>query len=292
MLNRLVIAASVLALAALACSPNIDLPDINVNVPRVETGPTQTLALDVPAPDAEEADVTLSMGAGELNVTGGAEGLVGGSIDYNVADWAPTVTTDGAEVTIKQPDIQDNLGIPGGDSEIVNDWNVTLGEMPMNLTVNAGAYEGELALGGVPLRSLDINDGASQSEVSFDSLNPETMDTFSYNTGASSVTMTGLANANFAELEFSFGAGDYDLDFSGDLQRDATVKLKGGLSSVRLEFPTGTNVRVEVTGGLNSVDTTGDWTQDGDTYTLAGEGPTITVELDMGAGEVDLVADE
>lgn len=289
MLHRIFIAASALALASLACSANIDLPDININVPRVETGPTQTLALDVPAPAAAVADVTLSMGAGELNVTGGAEGLVGGTIEYNVADWQPTVSTDGAEVTISQPDLKDNLGIPDANA-VVNKWNVQLGETPMNLTVNAGAYDGDLALGGLPLRSLTVNDGASNAEVSFDAPNPEEMDALTYSTGASSVTMTGLANANFSEMTFNFGAGDYDFNFSGELQRDATVRLKGGLSSVRLEFPAGTAVTVKVEGGLNNVDTTGDWTSSGDTYTLAGEGPTITVEVDMGAGELDLVA--
>ena len=40
-----------------------------------------------------------------------------------------------------------------------------------------------------------------------------------YETGASTVKLNGLANANFGTLIFSGGAGDYTLDFSGDLQR-------------------------------------------------------------------------
>ena len=51
--------------------------------------------------------------------------------------------------------------------------------------------------------------------------------------------MTGLANANFSTMIFSSGAGDYTLDFSGDLQRDATVTITTGLSNLKLVVPKG-----------------------------------------------------
>jgi hypothetical protein len=156
--------------------------------------------------------------------------------------------------------------------------------------VNAGAYEGSLALGGVPLRRLEINDGASHATVSFDAPNPETMERLAYKTGASSVTLTGLANANFEEMSFDGGAGEFELDFSGELQRDATVRVVAGLSETRIIVPAGTHARVEVTGGLHDVDTQGSWSASGDTYETGSSGSLLTITVDLGAGSLKLIS--
>ena len=63
------------------------------------------------------------------------------------------------------------------------------------------------------------------------------MNLFRYETGASLVTLTGLANANFSLFEFSGGAGNYTLDFSGELNRDATVSITTGLGNLRIVIP-------------------------------------------------------
>ena len=123
----------------------------------------------------------------------------------------------------------------------------------------------------------------------FDSLNPEPMDTQTYQTGVSQVTLSGLGNANAEEIEFTGGAGDYELDFSGDLQRDLHVKVTAGVSSLKIVVAKGTPVRVEVSGGVNDVNTDGVWDVEGNTYTTAGsDGPTIVIDLEMGVGSVTL----
>jgi hypothetical protein len=114
------------------------------------------------------------------------------------------------------------------------------------------------------------------------------MDKLTYSSGASSVTLTGLANANFADMEFNGGAGDYTLDFSGDLQRDADVTVAGGVGSIRIVVPEGTNAKVVVTRGLGSVSASGSWDQNGDVYNLEGTGPTLTIVVKMGVGSLEL----
>jgi hypothetical protein len=289
MQRKILAVLAAISLAALACNINLDLP--NVNVGGVETGPEQTVAIAEPAPEAgvEVVAVTLNMGAGQLNLTSGGSGLLAGEIRYNVADWEPTITNTGDTLIIEQGDDDDTINLPGGD-DVINEWTLALGEVPMNLEVNAGAYEGNLALGGVPLRDLEINDGASSTTVTFDTPNPEEMDRLSYKTGASSVTLTGLANANFEDMNFDGGAGEFELDFSGDLQRDSAVHVTAGLGSVRIVVPAGTTTRVEVTGGLNDVNTQGSWTASGDVYETTGSGPTLTIEVDMGAGSLNLIS--
>lgn len=277
-------AVAALTIASLACSINISPP----NVPRIQTGPEETLPLAETLPDGDVADVSLEMGAGKLTLAGGADGLLAGEIRYNVPDWKPSVTSSGGTLTVSQGDRDINRGLP--DDDIVNDWNLQLGDLPTRLTVNAGAYEGSLALGGVPLRRLEINDGASRATVSFDAANPETMERLAYKTGASSVTLTGLANANFEEMSFDGGAGEYELDFSGELPRDATARIVAGLSETRILVPAGTHARVEVTGGLHNVDTQGSWSASGDTYETGSSGPLLTITVDLGAGSLKRIS--
>jgi hypothetical protein len=282
MMHRPLLLIVVLAVGALACS-------VTFNLPHVDTGPVQTLEIDEPLPsEGTVMDVRIDLGPGTLDLSGGASGLAEGSIRFNVEAWRPTVTRTQTGLTIEQgqTDATPTLG-----EDVVNDWSLRLGNVPMDLTLHAGAYSGSIDLSGLPLRNLSVTDGASDTRLAFDSPNPEEMHSLTYNTGASTVSLTGLANANFSDMTFVGGAGTYTLEFSGDLRRDASVSLQAGVSSVRLEIPDGTTAIVVVGGALNSVNTIGAWAQDGDTYRHAGAGATLRIFVDMGVGSLTLSAE-
>jgi hypothetical protein len=281
----------ILALPAMACSVSLPTP------PTVKTGPTETLAVNEPLPTDVTADkplkVTLRLGAGELKLAGGADGLVDGDIQYNVPEWKPIVTNQDGRLTIEQGQPQDKTPawFPGKNSEIVNTWDLKLGATPMDLSLMAGAYKGVADLSGLHLRDLAISDGVSDSEVAFNSANPEVMDSFTYDTGASSVRLSGLGYANFKQMVFKGGAGDYKLNFDGDLQQDASVQVNAGMSSIRLEIPAATKARVLVSGGVKSVTTDGTWTTHGDSYETTGTSTyTLTINVDIGMGSLTLVS--
>jgi len=158
----------------------------------------------------------------------------------------------------------------------------------MNLTIEAGAYDGNFELGGLSLNNLNIKDGAANVELAFSDLNLVEMSTFHYETGASDVKMSGLANANFSIFDFSSGAGDYTLDFSGELQRDASIKISSGLSNIIIVIPEGVNAGVTVDSGASNINAGSSWSQNGKVYTQKGEGPTLTFVVDIGAGNVTL----
>lgn len=281
-MKHLLLIIAALTVATLAC--DVTLP----SVPRLQTIPTETLAVSEPLPDSATAEVELRLGAGELTLAGGADGLVTGEIQYNVAEWKPTVTRDGSRVLIEQGRADSgSIGITEGN--VVNEWNLKLGDKPLRLEINAGAYNGDLDLSGVPLRELRIADGASTSKVVFDSVNPEEMSELRYTTGASTITLEGLANANFAEMRFEGGAGTYTLDFSGELQRDATVDIKAGICTLKIIVPEGTRAQVNRSGALTTLNTEGRWSVEGDTYEKSGEGPLLTINVELGAGTLTLV---
>jgi hypothetical protein len=100
--------------------------------------------------------------------------------------------------------------------------------------------------------------------------------------------MSGLANANFSMMDFSSGAGDYTLDFSGELQRDASIKLSSGFSNIIVIVPEDVDAVVTVDSGASNVSAGSGWSQNGDVYRQEGEGPTLTFVIEIGAGNVTL----
>jgi hypothetical protein len=286
-MNRkmIILAFVTLALVSLACSININLPDT-----QVKTGPTVTDNINVPLLTDKQAiaDVTLNFGAGKLNLQTGATGeLISGTATYNVADFKPVVTIDSNNINIEQGNFK-LIGIPTIKSNIINDWNLSLGNSPMSLLIKAGAYTGSYELGGLSIHSLEVTDGASKVDLSFSKPNLVEMTTLKYTTGASQVSLTGLGNANVTDLSFNGGAGEYTLDFSGQLNRDMTVSIESGVSSVTVIIPEGTNAQVITDNGLSTVSTSGSWQQNGTNYHLIGSGNTITIQVKMGAGSLRL----
>jgi hypothetical protein len=282
---KIFLAVVVLALVSLACSININLPDMNV-----KTGPTVTDPIFVPSPvDAgTSTHVKINFGAGNITLKPGAQdALVDGTATYNVPDFKPEVTIQNDDVSIDQGNI-DIHGIPSFTKDITNDWHLSLGNYPMDLVIQAGAYMGNYELGGLSIERLEISDGAAKVDLSFSDPNPVQMSSLEYSTGASQVTLKGLANANTNDIRFRSGAGNYTLDFSGELRSDMDVFIESGVSSVTVIIPEGTNAQVLTEGGFMTVSTDRTWQQSGSTYQVTGTGFTITLHVEMGAGNLKL----
>lgn len=256
-------------------------------VPQLKTGATQTTNVSVPAPAAGVvAHVTLEVGAATLDLAGGSSKLIEGTIQTNVAEWKPTVSISGTRITIAQG--KSNVLLPDSTNTI-NKWNLQLSKTsPISLTVDAGAYKGTLNLGGVPLRALKIEQGAATSDIKFATVNPEVMRELLVDAGASAMSFTGLANANFEKLTFKGGVSNYTLDFGGKLQRNTTAKFQIGAANLTLIVPEGTNAKAILSGGPRAVNPEGAWKKEGDTYSLTGIGPVLTLDVEMGLGSLQL----
>ncbi len=271
----------VLTLALSACSFHISLPITQ------ETGPTQTdeISLSVPA-DVEVVNLSLSFGAGTLKLHPGTDMLVAGTASYNVEDFQPEITVEDGNVKIEQGNWK-LTGIPDV-GKIKNEWNLSLGPTPINLNIEAGAYKAEYDFGGLALTNLTVSDGAAEAELTFSSPNLAEMSLLSYSTGASNISLTGLGNANFSAMTFSSGAGNYTLDFTGSLQRDASVNIETGVSNLTLIIPEGIPVQITVEGGLSNISHGAGWEKNNNVYTQAGTGPQLTIVVQMGAGNLTI----
>lgn len=278
---QILIAILVLSLATLACGFNIELPA------RPQAGPDVKESITVQDPKSELTRLSISFGAGKLKLSPGAKNLVDGTVVYNVEDLKPEVIEAGSNIEINQG----NLNSLPPVRDIKNEWDLQLGDGPMDLVIAAGAYEGTIELGGLSLKSLDVKDGASNVDLSFSRANPVNMSVLQYTTGASDVKLTGLANANFTTMTFSGGAGNFTLDFGGDLQRDAVITVDSGFGNVSLIIPKDVNAKVTVESAAVNINHGASWAQNGKVYSQEGQGPTLTFIVKMAAGNL-LIGDD
>jgi hypothetical protein len=283
--TKIISAILILAFASMACGFDVDLPERREPGPDVE----ESITVAGPALSGDEAfddemRLTISFGAGRLKLSPGAEDLVDGTVIYNFDELKPEIIEDDGSVQIKQGEFRDFITL----TDIKNDWDLQLGDMPIDLHINAGAYEGTYELGGLSLTGLTVKDGAADVELSFSEPNQTQMSVLRYETGASSVRLSGLANANFSTLIFAGGAGSYELDFSGELQDDAAVEIEAGAGDVQLIIPKGVNAEVTVESAIVSINHSSGWAQNGNDYTQDGEGPMLTIIVQMAAGNLTI----
>jgi hypothetical protein len=282
------LALSVLAMAALACGFNIDLPKISLGTAAV--GPTQTEQIQIPAPDTDPAVLKLQFGAGELMLApGAANALVEGTATYNVEQLKPVISqsASGATLSTGKLDVKEIPFTPfDPGAKAQNTWDLKLGPQPMDLTIAAGAYHAELDLGGLSITALTVQDGASDVQLDFSEPNRVTMAQLSYTTGASSVSLSTLANANFDRLVFNGGAGSYTFDFTGQLKSDGDVTIKAGLGQVTLIIPDAVPVIFDINGGVTNIEMQGSFQGGGRQFNPSASGPSLTIHVDMGAGNL------
>jgi len=284
--KQILAAIAVLTLVTLACGVDVEVP-ITTDI---KTGPTVTDEIDIPYfgdPNAI-ADISLKFGAGELYLQPGADGaLVRGNAVYNVEDLKPNISINGSNVEIETGSLEID-GIPNFEEKVKNIWDFRLAATPINLDIKAGAYIGEFQLGNLALANLHVADGAAEVQIDFRYPNLIEMQTLRYETGASNITLERLGNANFTTMIFQSGAGNYDLDFSGDIQRAANIFIETGLSTMTITVPKNVNTTLSIEGGLANITARGGWEQSGNNYTLSGDGPQLTFTVEMSAGNLIL----
>lgn len=115
--------------------------------------------------DIEGVSVEIDLGAGNLNLAGGADKLLEANFTYNVDRLKPEVAYSDGRLVVRQPNIE---GLPDlrNITDFRNDWDLRLNnEVPMGLTVNIGPGTNDLQLAGLSLTRLNIMLVAGDSTV-------------------------------------------------------------------------------------------------------------------------------
>jgi hypothetical protein len=279
---------SLLMLSAIACT--ITLPSV-----KTQAGELRQESVQVPLDDATAANVDITFGAGELNLRPGVEaGLLKADFTYNVDELKPVVETDrygdrlDVNLRLKAEGLSFNLG-----DKTRNEWDIRLSDrVPISFNLDLGAAKGRVDLGGLRLTDARIRTGAADVEVDWNKSNPESLDTLTVDAGAAGLKMRKLGNAHFDQMNFTGGAGNFTLDFSGDWQGSGQVSIKTGVSNLTLIAPR--DIGVKVTTGdktLTNVTVEG-FHRQGNVWVNDAYGESeleLTINVDIGLGNLTLL---
>jgi hypothetical protein len=211
-----------------------------------QVGKMQSESKSVDPEDAQSARAQLKMGAGELNLTGGADQLMEAVFSYNVSDWKPKVSyhvsSEEGELVVKQGS---GGGVRlGGDAR--NEWDISLNdEVPTDLVVQMGAGESDLDLDSLTLTGLKLQMGAGKTTVDLTGDYAKDFDAsiqggvgeatvmLPSGVGVKAKAQGGLGKINAEGLE---RVGDaYVNDAYGESNVTLNVDVQGGVGEINLE---------------------------------------------------------
>lgn len=133
--------------------------------PRARVGELRTESQSVELGDAKSVQVEIKLGAGDLELSGGAENLLEADFTYNVEKLKPEIKYTDGTLILWQPE---NTGLPDfrGITDYRNEWGLRLNsEVPMDLRVDMGAGTADLQLADLSLTRLDITLGAGGNTI-------------------------------------------------------------------------------------------------------------------------------
>lgn len=138
-------------------------------------------------------------------------------------------------------------------------------EVPLSLTLEMGAAEADVELGGMALRSVRYATGASETRLRFSTPNSIACDELRMQAGAAEFHASRLANANCRRVTFDGGVGEVTLDFTGSWRQAMTADISVGVGSLNLRLPRDVGVSLRLSRFLASFDAS-DFTKRGNTY--------------------------
>jgi hypothetical protein len=250
--------------------------------------------INVAYPAAEDLHLRIALGACRFRARPGeGDAWVAGTYHDPTDRRPPGILEEGASVTITEaePSFERIPAVLGG----VPRYELGFGKgSPFALTIETGASEFDLDLGGVPLSRLMVRQGVGKFELDFSLPNPEPMELLEVSSGAAGIELANLANANFSEMRLSGGAAGYELEFGGTLLRDAQVSIETGLSGVELSVPAATAARVFAETTLGSVEVGDGFTKREGAFltegALSGDAPILAIRAGVRLGSLRLRA--
>ena len=213
---------------------------------RAQVGELQTESQSVELGDATSVQVEINMGAGNLQVTGGADKLLESDFVYNVARLKPEVRYRDGTLVVEQPDTN-GLPVLQGITDFHNEWSLRLSDSaPMDLSVKLGAGAGNLELAGLTLTGLDISLGTGEYMIDLSGDWAQdlyvTMDTGAANIslklpgdvgvrveiefGPNIVNATGLTQDGNVYTNAAYGASDVTMQ----------IDMEAGIGQINLEI--------------------------------------------------------
>ena len=175
----------------------------------VEPGETRTDTEETELGNATKVKATVRLGAGVLDLGGGAQKLMEGTFRYNIDQWKQEIayfsSGDQWELTIEQP----NTDLKTTDDAFI-EWDIHLNnEVPLKLFVNVGAGNCNVDAGDLNLTFLDINTGSGNMNLDLRGFARGNL-SVNVNVGSGKADMTVPSNIGVKVIPI-VGAGNLDI---------------------------------------------------------------------------------
>jgi len=199
----------------------------------------------IPLGEVDSLKVTIKFGAGKLDLISGQEDEFEGNFQYDKSILKPNIKYEilgeTGILTLSQS-IKKDFDLPFPYKNI---WNLKFPPgIPLQLYINTATYSGDIDLSNLQIENLYLTSGASKTNIVFSQPNFIDLKKINIKTGASTIKMLGLANANFNEMNFTGGAGSYTFDFSGELNKKSKVNINTGAAKIILKIPSNTGTKI------------------------------------------------
>ncbi len=220
-------------------------PDMYVSSEMVSMNGVQPLGKE------KSLDATIDFDIGSLELSGekNASLLYSFDLEYDKASYQPEVNYDtllAGEEGRFSFSLQSIHRTGFRKKRHDNRLRLTFGDsIPLKLGINAGVGSARLSLSGLELSRLDLMSGVGETKISIYEPNPIPCEHVRIKSGVGSLKAVGLGNLNFGELEFEGGVGDAELDFTGEWEQDAGIRVQVGVGGVSVRMPRDLGVRIE-----------------------------------------------
>jgi hypothetical protein len=166
--------------------------------------------------------------------------------------------------------------------------------VPLDLDLDLGATRAVLDLGSLWVDALHVSSGATETDLTFGTANPQPMRDLFVDAGVGSITIHALGNARAEHASIASTVGSVDLDFGGTWTGDMPVTLRVALGSATLRVPRDAGIALRLARRLANVDSDGFSVRDGVYYSNGYEQAKRHIVIDGSAtlASVDLVWNE
>lgn len=153
-------------------------------------------------------------------------------------------------------------------------------DTPFDLVGVVGLGESSFELGGLLLRTVDLELGTGEHRIRFGEPLAAPAELIRLRKSLGDFSVARLGNASPARVDISQRVGETNLDLYGEWRNDSEISARNGIGELNVEVPR--NVRIDVRGGM----AIGDRRVVANDSDLPDDAPTLRLELSGTVGEM------
>jgi hypothetical protein len=163
--------------------------------------------------------------------------------------------------------------------------------IPLDLDLDLGTTRAAIDLSALWIDAMRVSSGATETELTFGSANPQPMRDFFVDAGVGSITIHQLGNARAQRATVGSTVGSVDLDLGGQWTGDMPLTLRVALATATLRVPRDAGIALRIAHRMANVDSDGFTERDGVMYSAGYEQAKRHVVIDGSAtlATVDIV---